>query len=247
MKGEPVVGSRPQPRVLLILPALNESETIVSVIESLKRENPAWDILVVDDDSQDDTARLAEATGRAAVARLAANLGIGGAVQTGFLYARDRAYDVAVQFDADGQHPASEVGALIAPIAKGRADAVIGSRFVRAGRGYRPTGLRRLGIRFFGTLNFLLTGRRIRDNTSGFRAYGRKAFAFLADSYPTDYPEPESVVLLSRNGFRIEEVPAAMRERSGGRSSIGGWTSAFYMIKVALAVLMAALRPRIKE
>ncbi len=247
MKGEPASESRPQLKVLLIIPALNEAETIVSVIESLKREDPAWDILVVDDASQDDTARRAGATGCAVVARLSSNLGIGGAVQTGFLYARDRGYEVALQFDADGQHLASEVRTLLAPIREGRADAVIGSRFARSRAGYRPSALRRLGIRFFGTLNFILTGRRITDNTSGFRAYGRRAFAFLAENYPTDYPEPESVVLLSRNGFRIVEVPVAMKERSGGRSSIAGWTSAFYMVKVALAVLMAALRPRIKE
>jgi glycosyltransferase involved in cell wall biosynthesis len=168
-------------------------------------------------------------------------LGIGGAVQTGFKYADRHGYEAAIQFDADGQHLAGEIAKLLQPLVAGEADVVLGSRFLGL-KSFRSTFARRIGIAMFSFVNSLLVGQPISDNTSGFRAYNRRAIGFLARHYPIDYPEPEAVVLLKRNGFSLKEVPVAMQARQGGISSIHGLGSGYYMIKVMLAVAMTRLR-----
>lgn len=232
-------------KILAIVPSFNEEQNIAHVIESIKDEDPLIDILVVNDGSDDKTGLIAESTGRAYVVNLPCNLGIGGAVQTGFKFARQRNYDVAFQFDGDGQHISSEIEILLDSIRLNKADVVIGSRFLQNNAGFKSTLLRRKGIWIFRILNSLLIKQRITDNTSGFRAYNRKAIHFLADNYPTDYPEPEAVLLLGKNGFRLKEVPVSMQERKRGRSSISKTGSIYYMIKVLLAVLVCSLRPKV--
>lgn len=233
-------------KVLVIVPAYNEEKNISNVISSLHK-NGKLDVIIVNDGSRDRTSEIAKKTGKAVVADLPCNLGIGGAVQTGLKFARDKGYDVAIQFDGDGQHKAEEIKKLLFPISKNVADVVIGSRFVEKNDGFRSTVTRRIGIKVFEWLNYVLTGQRVTDNTSGFRAYNREALSFLADNYPTDYPEPEAVVLLLKNKFVIKEVPTLMLERLGGVSSINGFKSAYYMIKVVLAILFASIRPKIRK
>ena len=228
--------------ILVIVPAYNEEKAIAEVIEDLKSIPLDLDILVVNDGSADSTSQVARATGQALVADLPKNLGIGGAVQTGFKYASRRGYQNAVQFDGDGQHVAGEIHKLLAALEGSGADMVIGSRFLQKHEGFRSTFVRRIGIRLFQVINSVLIGQRITDNTSGFRAYDRKAIEFLARHYPVDYPEPEAVILLGRNGFRIGEVFTLMRERQEGESSIAGISGIYYMVKVILAVFMTALR-----
>ncbi|NPV38352.1 hypothetical protein BREVNS_0800 [Brevinematales bacterium NS] len=233
-------------KVLVIVPAYNEEEAIGKVIDDLHTHVPDFDVLVVSDGSRDHTARIAKEKG-ALVVELPTNLGIGGAVQTGLKYAHRYGYDVAIQFDGDGQHLASEIDKLLGPLHEGRADAVIGSRFLPGQKSsFQSTIGRRIGIWFFEVLNSLLIRQWITDNTSGFRAYNKDVIDFMVYNYPTDYPEPEAVILLGRNRFRIVEVPVEMRERMGGHSSIFGWRSAYYMIKVTLAIIMTALRYRLR-
>lgn len=229
-------------KTLVIVPAYNEEKSIRFVIDDLYVHAGPCDVLVVNDGSRDGTPDLVRADGRARLVNLPVNLGIGGAVQTGLLYAVRKGYDAAIQFDGDGQHKASEIPKLLGPLEKGTADMVIGSRFFEVGDTYKSTALRRIGIKYFELLNWLVIGKRIKDNTSGFRGYGRKALSFIADIYPHDYPEPEAVILLGKNGFRIAEVFTEMRERQGGVSSISGCKSVYYMIKVTLAVLINCLR-----
>jgi glycosyltransferase involved in cell wall biosynthesis len=228
-------------RVLVIVPAYNEAESLPALLSSLRSEAPFADVLVVNDGSRDATAEVAAAVPGISVVTLPCNLGIGGAVQTGFKFAARRRYDVALQVDGDGQHKPAEIRALVAPILAGRADMTIGSRFLSV-QSFRSSFLRRIGIRLFSLVNSWLIGQTISDNTSGFRAYSRKAIEFLSIHYPSDYPEPETVVLLARNGFRLEEVPVEMQDRQGGASSITPWRSVYYMVKVLLAIGMGAVR-----
>lgn len=228
--------------ILVIVPAYNEAANIGRVIADLKSLEPDPDILVVNDGSWDGTYEAAKATRQALVVNLPDNLGIGGAVQTGFKWAARNGYRIAIQVDGDGQHIASEIPRLLDALQEEGDGMVIGSRFTERHSGYRSTFVRRLGIRVFMAVNSLLIGQTITDNTSGFRAYGRRAIEFLSRHYPTDYPEPEAVILLGRNGFSIREVPARMQERHAGGSSITGIKSLYYMVKVLLAVLMTALR-----
>lgn len=233
---------------MIIVPAFNEAGNIGAAIASLQAANPLWQILVVNDGSTDMTSAVAKDSGKALVVDLPCNLGIGGAVQTGFKYAVRNDYAYAVKFDGDGQHKAEEISHLLQMVIAQQADVVIGSRFLEDSKGYRSTRFRRLGIRLFEVINSLLVGQRITDNTSGFRAYNRNAIKFLAQHYPSfDYPEPEEVILLARNGFAIREVPVAMKERLHGKSSISTSLSFYYIVKVVLAVLMTAVRPRIRE
>jgi hypothetical protein len=228
--------------ILVIVPAYNEEKNILRVIQDLAGIDLAPDILVVNDGSADGTSRAAKSTGMVQVVDLPKNLGIGGAVQTGFKYADRNGYEIAIQFDGDGQHIAAEIPKLLAALGARSANMVIGSRFLRRHEGFRSTFVRRFGIRAFMVLNSLLIGQKITDNTSGFRAYDRKAIEFLARYYPVDYPEPEAVILLGKNGFGIVEEDARMRERLEGGSSISGVKSVYYMIKVMLAIFMTALR-----
>jgi glycosyltransferase involved in cell wall biosynthesis len=234
-------------KTLIIVPAYNESKNIVAVITALKKENPKWDIVVVNDGSLDNTGEMAKNTGKAYVINLPCNIGIGGAVQTGFKFAKQYNYDIAIQFDGDGQHIASEINKILEHILKDESDIVIGSRFCKNHSGFKSTWSRRIGIKTFATVNSLLIRQKVTDNTSGFRCFNKAAIDFLAEYYPSDYPEPESVVLLGRNGFRITEVFTEMRERQNGKSSIYGLLSVYYMIKVLLAIIMTEIRPRIRK
>jgi glycosyltransferase involved in cell wall biosynthesis len=234
----------PQPRICIIVPAYNEETNIERVILSLHNCNPHWQISVINDASADRTGAIAEATGLADVLTLPCNLGIGGGVQTGFKYACRNDFDIAVQFDGDGQHIAEEIEKIVNPIIKNECDVTIGSRFLTSDKdNFRSTATRRIGIKFFEYLNSVLIGQKITDNTSGFRAYSRDAFSLLARDYPDDYPEPEAIILLGRSGFRIKEVAVIMKERTGGESSITSLKSIYYMIKVTLAIFITAIRP----
>jgi len=227
--------------LLIIVPAYNEGHSIVRVIEDLRGIDKEMDILVVNDGSADSTSAQARGTGQALVVDLPKNLGIGGAVQTGFKYAARNGYGTAIQFDGDGQHLAEEISKLLIKMKQDGANMVIGSRFLEKHTGYRSTFVRRLGIRLFEGLNSMVIRQRITDNTSGFRAYDRPVIEFLALHYTVDYPEPETVILLGRNNFMISEVSTKMQERLEGKSSFAG-SGDYYMIKVLLAVLMTSLR-----
>ena len=236
---------------LIIVPAYNEGASIGGVLADLYRELPDAEILVVDDGSLDDTAAQARAQAPAGqnlrVVRLSANLGIGGAVQTGLRYAVEQGHQRAVQVDGDGQHPAAAARQLLERLDAGTADVVIGSRFVPGSEGFSSTLMRRLGITILSRTLRMLGGPAILDVTSGLRAYGRRALVHLAARYPPDYPEPEALRLLQGSGCRIEEVPVAMVARAHGTSSISRLGSAFYMTRVLLGlVLLRASRRQVK-
>ncbi len=234
-------------KIIIIIPAYNEEKNISNVIRSLKEENLNFECLVINDGSKDDTQQMAESSGQATVIQLPANLGIGGAVQTGFKYAFYHQFDYAIQFDGDGQHLASEIKHLLTPLQNNQCDVCIGSRFIKKTDGFQSTFMRRVGIKIFEVLNRLLIGQKITDSTSGFRAYNKETIAFLASNYPTDYPEPETIILLGKNDFKVKEISVEMLERQGGESSISGLKSAYYMIKVILAMLMTAQRQKIRR
>ena len=229
------------PRTLFIVPAHNERQALPGVVADLRAHAPG-DILVVNDGSTDGTGDVARALG-VFVLDLPCNLGIGGAVQAGLLFAREHRYDIAGQFDGDGQHCADQVAAIVGPVAAGEANVVIGSRFLVPSE-YRPPLARRIGIAVFAWVNSLVLRRRITDSTSGFRAYDEGAIGFLAREYAHDYPEPEAVVTLVRHGFSVREVPVAMRDRQGGRSSITLLRSIYYMLKVLTAIVVGATRQK---
>ena len=230
-------------KTLIIIPCYNESESIKGVLTRLHSLNPSWDLLVINDCSKDNTSKIANDTNFATVLDLPCNLGIGGGVQTGLIYAKRNNYDIAMKFDGDGQHQACEIPALLQPILDGTADVAIGSRFCKSHDGFKSTFTRRIGIKIFEVVNSVLINQKITDNTSGFRAYNRDAIEFLADHYPAfDYPEPEEVILLGKNNFRFQEVFTEMQERTGGTSSIYGYKSVYFMIKVLLSVLMVSIR-----
>jgi len=232
-------------KILAIVPAYNEENNIALVIADLRKHQPGIKILILNDASTDQTEKVAHETG-ATVLNLAVNLGIGGAVQTGFIYARNEMYDIAFQFDGDGQHLAAEIDKLLEPLNSNEADVVIGSRFLEKG-GFRSSLTRRAGIRLISLVNKLLTGRKIMDSTSGFRAFNQKAISFLAENYSQDYPEPEAVVQLFRNGFNILEVPVQMRARLSGQSSIRPLHSFYYIIKVLLSNMIGESMHRRKD
>ena len=234
-------------KILVIVPAFNEEDCIDKVIYDLKNTNPDWDVLIVNDGSKDNTSEVAKSTNKAKVIDLVSNLGIGGAVQTGFKFAARNNYDIALQFDGDGQHIASEIPKLINPIIEKEVDVVIGSRFAVSHKGWKSSIPRRLGIFIFTILNKLLIRQRITDSTSGFRAYNKEAINFLAANYPMDYPEPEAIILLGKNGFKLKEIHAEMKARETGTSSINYRRAVYYMIKVILAILMTSIRPKIRK
>ena len=231
-------------KIIAIVPACNEEKNIAPVIADLRKNQPGIKIVVLNDASTDQTEKVARASG-VTVLNLAVNLGIGGAVQTGFIYARDEKYDIAFQFDGDGQHLASEINKLLKPLIRKETDVVIGSRFLEKG-GFRSSLVRQAGIRLISLVNKLLTGRKIMDSTSGFRAFNQKAISFLAENYSQDYPEPEAVVQLLRNGFNILEVPVQMRARLSGQSSIRPIHSFYYIIKVLLSNIIGESKHRRK-
>lgn len=224
-------------KILIIVPAYNEEANIPFVMEDLNEIRA--DVLVVNDGSTDATAEVAEGFGATVVSH-PFNMGIGGTMQTGFMYAAANDYDMAVQFDGDAQHRADQIRRIIEPVGSGEADLTIGSRTIPGGY--------RIGVtRWFGSKIFLgmikgLTGMRINDPTSGFRCYGRKTLQLFSRRYPDDYPEVESIITAHRSGLRVREVPVLMRPRLSGHSSITRRKSAYYMVKVSLAMLVDAMR-----
>ena len=229
-------------RVLLIIPAYNEEANIAETLRQVEQFHdlpPDTELhyLVVNDGSTDATAEICDQNGLH-TAELSCNLGIGGAVQTGYRYAYRHDYDAAVQFDGDGQHDISSLPTLLSALEE--ADLVIGSRFAGE-ETFRSTALRRVGIRLLSALIRVTTGLRVLDCTSGYRAANRRVIAQFQRDYPQDYPEPESIVQLAAQGCRVREVPVKMRERAGGQSSIRAWKSALYMIKVSLAIVVASI------
>ena len=233
--------------IVAIVPAWNEAGAIGGVVDEILAFDPTIHVVVVDDASDDDTSAVAQRHG-ATVLPLLFNVGIGGAVQTGFRYARDEGYEIAVRLDGDGQHDASELGKLIAPIHADAADLVIGSRFVDPGGTYRPPFARRMGIRIFARLVSLLGGQKVTDTTSGFSAMNRAGIELFALEYPHDYPEVEATLVALRSGLRLAQVQVEMRERQTGTSSITFVRSLYYIVKVMLALLVASLRryPRLE-
>jgi glycosyltransferase involved in cell wall biosynthesis len=227
-------------RRVVIIPARNEEDSVAGVIGEIQAADPDFVVVVVDDGSTDRTAQAAEAAG-AIVLRLPYNLGIGGAVQTGYQYARENDFDIAVQVDGDGQHDPSEIPRLLEPILDGRADMVVGTRFMEGG-GYRGTRMRRVGIHLFAAIVSLIVRQRMTDTTSGFRAANRKVIRLFAADYPHDYPEVEAIVVLTRHGLKMIEVPVQMRIRETGNSSITAVRSVYYMVKVLLALFIGLFR-----
>ena len=226
-----------------IVPALNEQEAIALVIDEIRAFDPGLEIVVIDDGSVDRTAAVAEAKG-AHVIRLPYNLGIGGSVQTGFRYAFDNGFRLAVRLDGDGQHDASELGKLLEPMLEDEADIVVGSRFL-APSAYRSSAPRRAGITILAKTVSMLVGRKVTDPTSGFQALNRHAVALFAADYPHDIPEVEAVLMTHKHRLRMTEVAVEMRERAGGRSSIGSLFAVYYMVKVLLALFVGLFRKNV--
>jgi len=234
--------SKKKADVLVIVPAYNEAAGIRGTIVSIRRLAPYADIVVVNDGSADDTGCQAEMEG-VPVLNLGCNLGIGGAVQSGYRYAEENGYAYAAQIDGDGQHNPADLAALLQAMRERGADMVVGSRFIER-RGFQSTFARKLGITLLARLASALTGQRITDPTSGYRLCGRRAIALFAREYPVDYPEVEALVLLDNHRGSFIEVPVVMSERQGGVSSISAMKSAYYMAKVILAVLMTKTKKK---
>lgn len=225
---------------LVIIPAYNESASIVRTVQDIKVHAPEFDYVVINDCSTDNTLQVCEENGIHCL-KLPVNLGIGGAVQAGYLYGIRNGYDVAVQFDGDGQHSALYLDQMASMLEKENADMVIGSRFI-TNEGFQSSAIRRLGIKHFNILIKMLTGKRITDPTSGMRMVNRRIMELFAGDYPKDYPEPESVVQIISQGCKVIEMPVLMNERSEGVSSISPRKSIYYMIKVTIAMLIARFR-----
>lgn len=229
-------------KILFIIPAYNEEESILNTVESIKKYNDHWDVLVINDGSTDQTKEICEKN-QIPIINLVMNLGIGGAVQTGYIYAYRNDYDIAIQFDGDGQHAISSADDLIQPILNNEADFVIGSRFIDKNRdNFQSSPLRRIGIRLISAFIWVLSGRPILDPTSGYRAANKKVIEFFADYYPNEYPEPESTLMLNKKKFKVKEIYAQMFERQGGSSSIHTWKTFYYMVNVLFSLIIASLR-----
>lgn len=223
-------------KILIIIPAFNEEGSIEKVVNNLVEKFPEYDYLVINDGSTDHTQSICN-NNKYQVVNLVINMGIGGAVQTGYRYAMDNHYDIAVQIDGDGQHDVSYLKEMIRPIEEGQADIVIGSRFLEK-EGFQSTQIRRVGINFLSLLGKMLTGVRVRDITSGYRVVNAKFIHIFALDYPADYPEPEAMVIAAVHGGRIKEYPVVMQERKAGESSITMKKSIYYMCKVTLAMII---------
>lgn len=231
-----------QEKVCIIIPCYNEQNNILEVIEETRLHNPDATILCVNDGSVDKTALIVRSDPGAKLIDLPCNLGVGGAVQAGFIYALRNDYDFAVKLDGDLQHPPEFVDNLLSELKSSGSDIVIGSRFIDS-KGFQSSFSRRIGISILRNWAFLLARETISDPTSGFRAYNRRAIEFMAAYYPSfDYPEPEELILARKNGLKLKEVPVTMRERKSGVSSISSSISFYYMAKVSLAMLFIAIR-----
>ena len=224
-------------KVLAVIPAYNESANIRAVIEDLRCFE--GDLLVVNDGSSDDTEAVVIGL-EVPVISHPFNLGIGGTLQTGLKYALEEGYDLAIQFDADGQHRADQIREIVAKVAAGDADLAIGARTLQGG--YKMGLTRWIGSKIFHWLIRMLSGMTVNDPTSGFRCYGKKAIRLFSRYYPDDYPEVEAIITAARNGLTIVEVPVLMRRRLSGNSSITRRKSAYYMLKVSLALVVDSMR-----
>ena len=231
-------------KAIVIIPAYNEQENIRNTLRDLRENGAETDILVMNDCSTDGTEAILREMGVNHL-NFAVNLGIGGGVQAGYLYAKEYGYDIAVQFDGDGQHEAKYLQSLLDPIEAGEADIVIGSRFVEH-EGFQSSGARRAGVRILSKLIRLLCGIRVQDVTSGMRAVNRRFIEEYAEHYAQDYPEPEALLYAGLRKARIREVPVQMKERASGKSSISAMRSVYYMVKVSLALLIGRLMKREK-
>ncbi len=235
--------SEPVRKILAIVPAFNECGNIGRTVSEIRALAQGVDVMVIDDGSSDTTAKEAKAAGGMVVS-LPFNLGIGAAVQTGFMYAQRCRYDIAMQIDGDGQHDAAFIEKVLGPIRRQEADMVVGSRFLEKTVGFRSSFSRRVGINFFVHLINALIGVKIYDPTSGFRAYNKKMIALFSEYYPQDFPEPEAIVVAHQAGGRIREVSVVMRAREAGNSSIRYFKTLYYMVKVTLAILLHMIRHR---
>ncbi|MBC7569378.1 MAG: glycosyltransferase family 2 protein [Spirosoma sp.] len=235
-------------RILIVVPCYNEEEAIAGVVADINRvlvqPGLTIDVLAVNDCSTDQTLRVLQSL-NCLYLDLPVNLGIGGAMHAGYKFAYRNGYDIAVQMDGDGQHPASELHKILQPVLDDDADVVIGSRFLQRS-GFQSSGIRRVGISYFRRLNQFLIGQTIYDSTSGFRAFNRRALTVVNGYYPDEYPEPEAIVQFGLSGMRIKEVPVVMRERQGGVSSINTSRAIYYMLKVTLGTLFVYARLRLK-
>ena len=229
-----------RPNILIIIPAFNEETSIRGVIEAVRTHQPEAQILVVNDGSSDRTAEMAEAEGVTVLSH-PFNMGIGATMQTGFKYALMKGYEIAVQVDGDGQHPADQIEDLVKTLVESKADLVVGSRFLDK-TAYRPSLARGAGMAIFSRLVSLIIGEKVTDTTSGFRASGPRCIEFFSAHYPDDYPEVEALVLLHKKGFSILETPVEMAPRQGGRSSITPVRSVYYMVKVLLAIFVDLIK-----
>ncbi|MBE6809619.1 MAG: glycosyltransferase family 2 protein [Ruminococcaceae bacterium] len=223
-------------KTLIIIPAYNESENIERVIADIKNNCPDYDYLIVNDCSTDHTAEICKKNNFNYI-DLCCNLGIGGGVQSGYIYAYRNGYDYAVQIDGDGQHDPQYISGMIEVLEKESADMVVGSRFITK-EGFQSSGMRRFGINFLSALIRMVCGAKVKDVTSGFRVANRKYIEFFSKEYADDYPEPEAIVAVTLSGGKVVEAPVIMREREGGVSSISPFKSIYYMIKVSLAILL---------
>lgn len=223
-------------KCLIIIPAYNEAGSIEKVINNLLAHYPQYDYIIINDGSTDETGKICK-NKKFQVLNLPINMGIGGAVQTGYRYARDNDYDAAVQIDGDGQHDVEFLAKMLEFLENGQADVVIGSRFVEK-EGFQSSGLRRIGIRFLSVLGWILTGVYIKDITSGYRVVSRRFIHIFAEDYPADYPEPEAMIIAAIHKGKILEYPVIMRERENGESSITLKKSIYYMCKVSLAMVI---------
>lgn len=225
---------------LVIIPAFNEEGNLEKTVKDIKDNAPDFDYVIINDCSTDKTLEMCRRHGFSYL-NLPVNLGIGGAVQTGYRYAYYHGYDIAVQFDGDGQHSASHLEDMVTTLIDTESDMVIGSRFIEK-EGFQSSGLRRIGIKYFTGLIKLLTGKKITDPTSGMRMVNKKLLEKFTDEYPKDYPEPESVVTILSEKYKITEIPVVMNEREEGVSSISLKNSVYYMIKVSFAILIARMK-----
>ena len=225
---------------LVIIPAFNEEGNLEKTIKDIKDNAPDFDYVIINDCSTDKTLEMCRRHGFSHL-NLPVNLGIGGAVQTGYRYAYYHGYDIAVQFDGDGQHSASHLEDMVTTLIDTESDMVIGSRFIEK-EGFQSSGLRRIGIKYFTGLIKLLTGKKITDPTSGMRMVNKKLLEKFTDEYPKDYPEPESVVTILSEKYKVTEIPVVMNEREEGVSSISLKNSVYYMIKVSFAILIARMK-----
>jgi hypothetical protein len=230
-------------KVLIVIPAYNEAENIEGVLKDLRENYPQASHIVINDGSTDATSSKAEALG-VPVVNLSYNLGIGGAVQTGFMIAERRNFDIMVQFDGDGQHMAQEIEKILAPVINKEADIVIGSRFIvsKPRDNYKMPFFRRFGSQLFSYIISWVCKERVTDTTSGFRAYGKKAIRLFSEYYPEDYPEVEALILAHKKGLCLKEVPVNMRPRLRGKSSITPLRSIYYMLKVLLAICIDLIK-----